>query len=265
MTPPDAPVAAVMERGQGASPYVLLCEHASNLIPVSYRGLGLPEPELRRHIAWDIGAAALARSLSAHLDAPLVLSGYSRLLIDCNRPPGTPTSIPERSEDTVIPGNAGLSRAERANREAAYFAPFRGLVAAELDRRAVLGKPTILVGVHSFTPVFQGVHRPWEAGVLYADGAGFAGAMIAGLAASGGLTVGDNEPYRIEPEHDYTIPMHGDGRGIPAALLEVRQDLLLTDVGIGAWAARVATILSSLTGHARAPQFPTGDHGSANT
>ena len=248
------PAAAACENAQGASPYVLLCEHASNAMPESYGGLGLPAAELQRHIAWDIGAAALARLLAARLNAPLILSGYSRLLIDCNRPLGTPTSIPDRSEDTVIPGNAGLSGVEREQRAATYFEPFRAMVAAELDRRAASSIPTILVGVHSFTPVFQGVARPWHAGVLYAEAAGFARALIGGLAADPALVVGDNEPYRIEPEHDYTVPVHGDGRGIPAALLEVRQDLVQSEPGIARWAERVAAVLAGLGGHARVPR-----------
>lgn len=248
------PPAASIERAQGASPYLLLCEHASNHIPASYAGLGLPAAELQRHIAWDPGAAALARLLSARLDAPLILSGFSRLLIDCNRPPGTPTSIPERSEDTVIPGNIGVGAAERAARTAAYFEPFRRMVAAELDRRAAQAIPTIVVGVHSFTPVFQGIPRPWTAGVLYAAASGFARGLLGQLAADPALVLGDNEPYRIEPEHDYTVPVHGDGRGVPAALLEVRQDCLRTDREIDAWADRVAASLAALTGHARVPR-----------
>ena len=248
------PAAATAENAHGPSPYVLLCEHASNFIPARYGGLGLDEAELGRHIAWDIGAAALARLLSRRLDAPLFLSGYSRLLIDCNRPLGTATSIPERSEDTIVPGNAGLSEGERSWRAGAYFEPFRRVVAAELDRRAALAIPTILVGVHSFTPVFQGVARPWHAGVLYAGAAGFGQALVGRLAEDAELVVGDNEPYRIEPEHDYTVPVHGDGRGVPAALLEVRQDLLETVGGIAGWAERVGAVLGGVVGYARAPE-----------
>ena len=251
----DLPAAAVCERGDGASPYVLLCEHASNFVPAGYAGLGLPEGELGRHIGWDIGAAALARLISARLDAPLILSGYSRLLIDCNRPLGSATSIPERSEDTVVPGNSGLGAEERDRRAAAYFEPFRAMVAGALDRRARLGIPTILVGVHSFTPVYQGVRRPWEVGVLYGAAVGFGRGFVAALASEAGLVVGDNEPYRIEAGYDYTVPVHGDGRGVPAALLEVRQDLLGGEAGIGAWAERVAGALAGLAGLARVPGF----------
>ena len=238
----DAPlpsaVTAVNEHG--TSPYILLCEHASNHIPAAYAGLGLTPPALGRHIAWDIGAADLARELSRRLDAPLLLSGHSRLLIDLNRPPGAPTSIPTRSEDTDIPGNLELDAGERARRERAYFAPFHAAAARLLDRRAAGGRRTVVVGVHSFTPVFLGVSRPWLAGVLYAGAERFGRALVERLAADlGPAAVGDNEPYRIEPEeHDYTVPVHGDARGLDAALLEVRQDLIASPAE--AWAARLA-------------------------
>ena len=240
----EAPPAVTAVNEGGASPYVLLCEHASNHIPASYAGLGLGPRDLGRHIAWDIGAADLARGLSRRLDAPLFLSGYSRLLIDCNRPPGAPTSIPVRSEDTDIPGNLDLPSGERARREAMCFRPFHAAVARLLDRRASEGKRTIVVGVHSFTPVFLGVARPWLAGVLYARAERFGRAVVARLAADlGPDLVGDNEPYRIEPEeHDYTVPVHGDARGLDAALLEVRQDLITTEDEAEAWAARLAPV-----------------------
>ena len=241
MTDDIPAVTAVNEDGR--SPYVLLCEHASNHIPARYAGLGLHEPDLRRHIAWDIGVAELARLLSRRLDAPLFLSGYSRLLIDCNRPLLTPTSIPTRSEDTEIPGNHGLAMHERERRAAAYFTPFHDRVAALLDWRARSGRPTIVVGVHSFTPVFRGVARPWQCGVLYGAAAAFGQALIARLAADPSLNVGDNQPYQIGAATDYTVPVHGDQRGIMAALIEIRQDLLGTADGIGDWAQRLAPAL----------------------
>ncbi|MDO9710621.1 N-formylglutamate amidohydrolase [Paracraurococcus lichenis] len=239
MTP--APVTLVNEGG--ASPLVLLCEHASNQVPAEHGNLGLPDPELRRHIAWDIGAAALARRLSALLDAPLFLGGVSRLVIDLNRPPGSPTSIPEVSEATAIPGNAGITPAERARRAAAWFAPFDAAVARCLDARAAAGRQAVVVGVHSFTPVYLGVPRPWQAGILYGEARRFGTALVAALRAEPGLTVGDNEPYRIEAEMDWTVPRHGDARGLDAALLEVRQDLLGEAAGIEAWAQRLARAL----------------------
>jgi predicted N-formylglutamate amidohydrolase len=241
-----AAVTAVNEGGR--SPVVLICEHASNHIPARYGALGLAPADLLRHIAWDIGAADLARRLSALLDAPLFLSGYSRLLIDCNRPPGSATSIPPKSEDTVIPGNQALSRDEIASREAEYFAPFQDRIARFLDARTEAGRPSTILGVHSFTPVFLGRTRSWHAGVLYRNATGLGARLLTGLRSDPALTVGDNEPYRIALDEDYTVPVHGDARGLPAALIEVRQDLLGTAPDIEDWARRLAAGLSRLPG-----------------
>ncbi|SHI33089.1 Predicted N-formylglutamate amidohydrolase [Roseomonas rosea] len=243
------PAPVTLLNAEGASPFVLLCEHASNHIPARLGALGLPPAELSRHIAWDIGAAELARRLSALLDAPLFLAGVSRLVIDLNRPPGVPTSIPERSEDTAIPGNLGLGVEERAAREGAWFHPFHVAVAALLDRRQAAGAPTLVVGVHSFTPRFQGVDRPWHAGVLFGEAEVFGRALAAAIGADPSLVVGENEPYRIEPGvHDYTVPVHGDARGLDAALIEVRQDLLADAAEIEAWALRLASALGVAAG-----------------
>ena len=245
MSESGPPAVTAVNEG-GASPYVLLCEHASNHIPAVYAGLGVAPGDLLRHIAWDIGAANLARRLSRLLDAPLFLSGYSRLLIDCNRPVGAPTSIPTVSEATAIPGNQGLDEAERARRAAAYHAPFHRRVEQALDGRAGSGQPTIVIGVHSFTPVFLGERRPWHAGVLYGQAAAFGQALAARVRAEPGLCVGDNEPYRVTPNTDYTVPVHGDRRGITAALIEVRQDLIGDDAGVEAWAARLHPALADV-------------------
>jgi len=254
----DAPPPVTSVNEHGASRYVLLCEHASNHIPEAYRGLGLKTDDLARHIAWDIGAAELARLMSTLLDAPLFLSGYSRLLIDCNRPPGAPTSIPTLSEATRIPGNHHLEASERARREAAYFAPFQAEVARHLDRRAQLGRSATVLGIHSFTPMFLGIARPWHVGVLHSGATGFGRALIARLAKEPGPPVGDNEPYRIEPEHDYTVPVHGDARGLDAALIEVRQDLLQAPGGPPAWAQRLGAALADLAVPRASPQGGPG-------
>ena len=234
----DEPPAFTAQNLGGTSPLVLLCEHASNRLPRRLGDLGLRPEELRRHIAWDIGAAALARTLSHALDAPLFETGYSRLVIDCNRPPGAASSVPERSEDTIIPGNAALGAEERRAREEALFHPFHGAVTAFLDARQAAGRPTAVIGVHSFTPVFRGVARPWDAGILFDGARHFAMPLIEALAATG-LAVGENEPYRIEIGDDYTVPVHGDGRGLPALLLEIRQDLLADDAAARRWADRL--------------------------
>lgn len=255
---PPSPAAVTVVNEEGSSPCVLLCEHASNHIPPEYGGLGLPPRELERHIAWDIGAAELARLLSARLDAPLFLSGVSRLLIDLNRPLWGATSIPEVGEATPIPGNQDLGPAERARRAAAWFEPFHCRVARLLDRRQAEGRPAVVVGVHSFTPVFLGVRRPWHAGVQYARAAEFGSALVARLAAAGdGLVVGDNEPYPVEAAMDYTVPVHGDARGLDAALLEVRQDLLATAEAREGWAARLAAALSDVLARC-GPSAPPG-------
>jgi predicted N-formylglutamate amidohydrolase len=242
----DPPAVTVVNEA-GASPIVLLCEHASNHIPARYRNLGLPATELSRHIAYDIGAADVARHLSRKLDAILLLSGYSRLLIDCNRPLAASTSIPERSEATDIPGNIGIDAAERSRRDALFFAPFRDRVAATLDARLHAGRKTILIGMHSFTPVYLGVARPWQAGFLYDRAKQLGATLISGLrAADPRLVVGDNQPYQITLEGDYTVPYQGDARGIPTALIEVRQDLVATAQGAAEWAERLAGVLATV-------------------
>src|SRR5690348_8616564 len=230
----------------GTSAYVLVCEHASNYIPAGYSNLGLPAWELERHIAYDIGAASLAERLSSLLDAPLFLSGYSRLLIDCNRPLYAASSIPARSEAIDIPGNHGIDQAERNRRAAAFFWPFQERVAQALDPRIAIRRPATLVGIHSFTPRFLGSERPWHVGVLYGKAAEFGQALVRRLASDPALSVGDNEPYRVNSEEDYTVPVHGDARGIDAALIEVRQDLVTAADGIAEWASRLHTALSDV-------------------
>lgn len=229
--------------GDGSSPYVLLCEHASRFMPDEYEGLGLGEADLSRHIAWDIGAARVAEALSQALDAPLVLAGYSRLLIDLNRPLGSATSIPEVSENTVIPGNLNLTAAERARRAARYFEPFQAAVRQLLDARLDKGRVSTIIGVHSFTPVFKGVARPWRAGILYRGAREF-GHSLAEALGGPAEAIAENEPYQIEDDSDYTVPVHGDARGLDAVLVEVRQDLIAEDAGVSAWSRQLAAALT---------------------
>jgi len=242
----DWPEAVEVCNEEGRSDIVLLCEHASNHLPAEYRQLGLGERHLARHIAWDIGAAEVARRLSARLDAPAFLGTYSRLLIDLNRPLTSTGSIPLRSEDTDIPGNAAIDGAERTRRAELMFAPFHERVVAHLDRRKAEGRLTRIVTIHSFTPVFLGVARPWHVGVLYEDDGELAQKFLAALRTDHALVVGDNEPYRIEREGDYAIPVHATDRGNPAVLLEIRHDLIDTPEGVAAWAGRLAAILQPI-------------------
>lgn len=235
------PVSVVNEFG--SSPCVLLCEHASRFIPLRFGGLGLPESELTRHIAWDIGAASVATQLSQYLDAPLFLAGYSRLLIDLNRPVTSPTSIPMVSELTVIPGNQNLTESERSERIADYFTPFHSRVTEFLDFRQLLRKPTFVVGIHSFTPVYKGIERPWEAGILFRKSTCFGRALVEALGGAKAL-IAENEPYQIDDDGDYAVPVHGEARGLESVLVELRQDLIADDLGASSWARKLAAALS---------------------
>lgn len=226
----------------GASDLLLLCEHALPRIPRRLAHLGLPKSERLRHIGWDIGALALARDLSARLDASLFHTGYSRLVVDCNRPLANPSLIPETSETTAIPGNQGLGASERTERLETFFHPFHAAVSRRLDLRTAAGKQTFVVGIHSYTPVYKGVERPWHAGILYGQAAGFAGRMMGALKREVALEIGDNEPYQIDKD-DYTVPVHGDARGLPGLLIEVRHDLISTASGVAEWAARLERCL----------------------
>jgi predicted N-formylglutamate amidohydrolase len=226
----------------GASPYVLVCEHASRFIPKSYRDLGLSDADLSRHIAWDIGAENVALQVSQKLDASLILANYSRLLVDLNRPPGSETSIPHISEMTVIPGNMDLTDAERQNRIERYFSPFQMHLSQLLDKRQRMRKPTIIIGIHSFTPVYKGFTRPWHAGILYRRSVVFGKAMVEALGGAHANVVG-NQPYQIDDKSDYTVPVHGEARGLDSVLVEIRQDLIAQDVGAANWSSRLGAAL----------------------
>jgi predicted N-formylglutamate amidohydrolase len=240
---PDEPAPARVLRPQGQSDFVLTADHAGRVIPRRLGTLGVSEAERRRHIAWDIGIAGVTEALSERLDATALIQTYSRLVIDCNRDPGHPTSIPTISEATAIPGNENLPFAEREARRAAIFTPYHDAIAAALDARA--GRRTMLIALHSFTPVFKGLARAVEIGVLYHRDRRLADIMLGLLRAEGDLAVGDNEPYAITDTSDYTIPVHGEGRFLPHVELEIRQDLIAGPAGETAWADRLARLLQA--------------------
>jgi predicted N-formylglutamate amidohydrolase len=236
------PPPVTLQNLAGTSPFLLLGDHAGCAIPTKLGDLGLSESERRRHIGWDIGVAGLGRALSARLDAASVSQHFSRLVIDCNRDPATSGAMPEVSDGTTIPGNIALSDADRAARIAEIHAPYHHAIAEVLDARAT--RPTIVIALHSFTPVFGGVVRPWHAGVLHGGGdTRFSLAVLAQLAAEPDLLVGDNEPYRMD-ETDHTVPRHCFPRGLPYLELEVRQDLIATPTGEEAWAERLARVFT---------------------
>ena len=241
---PDEPPAVEIVNANGASNVVVVCDHASNRVPQRLGTLGLDRIQLADHIGWDPGAADVARRLSVHLDAPLVLSGYSRLVIDCNGPLVSAESMIEQSAGVPIPGNAGLSTAERDRRINEIFLPYHGAIERLLDSRS--GRKNLLLSIHSFTPILNGRSRPWEIGICYGHKKGFAALLLEVLNHSGDFMVGDNEPYPIEDAIDYTIPVHGEGRGLPSVMIEIRQDGLQIEAGVDAWATRLAEAYRSI-------------------
>ena len=216
---------AVLNR-HGRGGVVLVCEHASPFIPPAFAGLGLSQADQLRHIGWDLGALALAQQLAALLDAPLVHATYSRLLLDLNRPVHASDSIVRHSEDTAIPGNANLSAAESQLRQARIYEPFHAELDALIDKRVRAGMPTAVVSIHTFTPRYHGVERPWQVGVISQHDRSLADALLAALATNTGLCVGDNLPYG--PHHGvyHSLERHGEARGLRGAMIEVRNDLL---------------------------------------
>jgi predicted N-formylglutamate amidohydrolase len=231
-----------VERRDGPSPFFIICDHAGRLIPRSLGTLGLPADQLERHIAWDIGAAGVARRLGVLLGAHTVWQRYSRLVIDCNRPLDASDSIAPRSERAVIPGNQNVAPAAAEERARAIFHPYHDEIRASLDRRQAQGRLTVLVATHSFTPVFLEVPRPWHVGVLYNRDSRVAIPLLQALRGEGDLVVGDNQPYAVDDLTDYSVVNHGERRGIPHVEIEIRQDLVANEQGQEAWAQRLARI-----------------------
>ena len=241
---PDDPPAVTVIRPDAASPFLLVCDHAGNRIPRKLGTLGVSEADRRRHIAWDVGAAEMAQGVSERLDAPLVLQRYSRLVIDCNRDPKVGSAMPPVSEITEIPGNRDLDPREVEARIAEIFRPYHERIAAMMDAREAAGQPTVLVALHSFTPYFEGLGaRPWQIGILYNRDDRLSRIMLELLSAEPGLTVGDNQPYKISDETDYTIPVHGERRGVVHVEIEVRHDGIETPKDQMAWAERLTRLL----------------------
>jgi predicted N-formylglutamate amidohydrolase len=245
---PDEPPAFRVENPDGQSPYFLTCDHASARIPRKLGSLGVAAEDLQRHIAWDIGAAGVAVKLARALDAFAILSGYSRLVIDCNRRPGIPESIVRMSEATRIPGNEVVTVEEATARARELFHRYHNRIRIELDTRRAQQRHTMLISVHSFTPTFHGVPRPWHAGVLYNRDARLATELLQRLRTEHRLVIGDNEPYAVGDNTDYTIPVHGEQRGLLHVGIELRQDLVATAAGQSEWAERLARALVSIVG-----------------
>jgi predicted N-formylglutamate amidohydrolase len=251
---PSAPASGVSSLGApgavevcnpgGRAPVLVLCDHAGRWIPPQLNGLGLPEAELMRHIAFDLGAAEVSRGLARRLDAPAVLCHVSRLVIDPNREPGDPTSIPEISDGTFVPGNQGLGPAEVGRRLRLSFVPYHRTVARQIARlRRRVGVP-VIVSIHSFTPVMRRVFRPWQVAVLSDADLRLARPVLETLRRDKELQVGDNEPYSGRYPVGYSIPFHAARPGFPHVTFELRQDLIETPAGAAEWAARLHEALA---------------------
>jgi len=236
--------------GDPATGILLLCDHATNAIPAELDRLGLPAQQLERHIAYDIGAAEMTRAMAQALGAPAVLSNFSRLLIDPNRGRDDPTLVMRISDGAIVPGNARIDEAGIAERIARYYAPYDAAIGLSVDAAVAAGHPPAIVSLHSFTPYWKGVPRPWHAGILYDREQRLAQALIAALQAEGDLIVGDNEPYTGGLPGD-TIDRHAARRGLLDALIEIRQDLIGEAHAARAWGLRLARLLPGALAAAR--------------
>ena len=224
---------------------ILICDHARNFIPPQYKNLGLPKGELERHIAYDIGAEAVTRKVAARLGIPAVMALFSRLLIDPNRGTDDPTLIMRLSDCAIVPGNAELTQDERENRIRTYYQPYHDAVERVISRAQGTGCSPLIFAIHSFTPMWKGVQRPWHAGVLWEKDDSFARPVLEALARDRNLVVGENQPYSGGVEGE-SVDKHARQRGLAAALIEIRQDLIANDEGVDEWAERLATILEEI-------------------
>ncbi len=230
----------------GASPFVLVCDHASNWLPPELGTLGLQPTDMLRHIAWDPGALPVSLKMADLLDAALVEAGVSRLAIDCNRPLDAPDLIPQISETTLVPGNAALDDTARAERIGLSWRPFHDTIEALVEERLAANRQTWLVSIHSFTPVYKGVPRPWEIGIIHDDDERLSAPMIAALRAQGDVVVGDNEPYSPAARVYFTLERHARSRGLPCAMIEIRNDAIHDEAGQQRWGERLARLLDGI-------------------
>lgn len=254
----DDPAPYVLLQEHGRSPLLVVCDHASRAIPAGLERLGLPELATWQHIAWDIGAGELARGIAHALDAPAVLAGYSRLVVDCNRSPDDAEAFRTDSDGWEIPGNRGLAERDRRLRLGSFFDPYHECIGALLAGFRARGTVPLLFSVHSFAPRLGEVDRPWHAGVLWDRDEANARRLLAGLRARPGLVVGDNEPYSGRHPANYTIDRHARATGLPHLCVEVRQDLLASPAGIETWVRLLARVVTDILGQPEARQLLAG-------
>ncbi len=243
---PDDPPPVLVENPDSACKALFICDHAAAAIPRAMNNLGLDEAVLRRHVAWDIGAADIARRLAGRFDATLVLSGYSRLLIDCNRGLDDPTSIAAISDGLVVPGNREISPEQATARAECFFDPYHDAIGAALDGLSARGFTPALVSIHSFTPIFREIERPWHVGILWNRDPRIAEPLMAALAGDPAIALGDNQPYSARDNFGHSVEHHAEPAGRPHVLIEIRQDLIDTHHGAEAWAARIGAALEPI-------------------
>jgi predicted N-formylglutamate amidohydrolase len=238
---PDDPPPFAVYNENGKAPLLLLCDHASKAVPKSLNMLGITDAELSQHVGWDIGGLDSAIELSKQLDAPLVASGYSRLVIDCNRWPNGEGSTPELSDTVHVPGNRGITKEQADARADACFWPYHREVARQLDRMTAGGRKVCILVMHSL----NGFKRPWHVGVLWNDDPRLPEPLLAELRKDTSLVVGDNEPYSARDDFEYTLNAHPRPRKLPYCSLEVRQDLMGTADDARAWGRRLAPAIGA--------------------
>ncbi len=234
-------------KGDFTSGLLLLCDHARNTVPEPYGDLGVPAEQFERHIGYDIGARAVTLELAKRLNAPACLTTYSRLLIDPNRGDDDPTLIMRLSDGAVVPGNAKVDTKERAIRIDRFHKPYHDLIDQTLDAMMEVSEPPVIVSIHSFTPVWRGVPRPWHVTVLWDSDPRAVHPILEGLRAQEDIVVGDNEPYDGALKND-TMYRHATRRGVAHALLELRQDLIADAAGALEWADRLEPVLRKIAG-----------------
>ncbi len=232
-------------RSAARTSLIIICDHATNLVPPEYGMLGLDDIQLNRHIGYDIGALEVSLELGRRLEATVIFSRFSRLLIDPNRGEDDPTLIMQLSDGAIVPGNARLDAAERARRVAGFHAPYHAAIAAELDSLLAQGLVPAVVSIHSFTEAWRGVPRKWHAALLWDQDPRLAVPLLRELRTRTGLEIGDNEPYSGHLRND-SIFRHATLRGLPNALIEIRQDQVRDAKGQREWGALIADCLAAI-------------------
>lgn len=241
----DDPEAVLILNPAGTRAVLLIADHAGNAVPAAMNGLGIEEEDLLRHIAWDPGAAMVATELSKRWSAAAVLSRYSRLIVDPNRPLGDASSMPQVSDNTVVPANQALTDDERQRRAALFYWPYHLAISEQIARLRRIGPGPLLVSLHSFTPNFDDEDRPWHIGVMSAADRRLGDGLIAGLSEATNLVIGDNQPYS-GVEYGYTLKVQAGSQGLASVQIEMRQDLLADDAAVLGWVDVLDQALSPL-------------------